>query len=371
MINNIRGITVLSAACIALLACSTVLQASVVTTNATFEATRQIPLAGPPLTDISVGRSNGGGIYTNQYTGTAGTAGLVHTVASVPINVMRDGVNFTPIGGPSSTLLAPTNLVAFIGLEGTIGPPGSASFGPGRALIYETTGTFDPRDPDTWGYAAGTLLAEFVLSPPQAVIPGVGIGTTIASAVPASKVNVSLGDVLTIGDTDFQFLFEEDSPAGLTTATTGDNWMRDLFNLFAPNPITFEGLFVEGEQDLDQQALGQQISSAPLLTASDLAILNAIAGATALTDLGGVGTGFATAFGAGGGGPTTDYYIDLGLFPAGLATLEGDFYANTAEFNAYPVIAAPIPEPATLFVWAGLGLLASIVASFQRRRISS
>jgi hypothetical protein len=345
-----------------------VAHASVVTTIATFEAENLLlPSTGPPLVAISVARSNGGGIYTNQYTGTAGSSGLLRTVVAVPVNIMRDGVSYSTVGGPSSTPGSETNLVAFIGLEGSLIAPGTASFSAGRALIYETSPFgFEPRDPSSWGFASGTPLAEFALAPPETVLPGGGGAfTTIAAPVPGSDVNLSILDGLTIGDTDFQFLFQEDSPAALTTATTGDNWMRDLFNPFAPDPISWEGLLVEGEQDLDQAASGRSISGGFTLDAADLAVLNSIAGAAGLADLLGLGTGFATGFGVGGGGPTTDYYIDLGMLPPA-AGLEGDLYANTAEFNAYPV-AASIPEPTTILVWGCLAMFASLAASRRHR----
>lgn len=339
-------------------------QASVVTTIGTFEAEQLIPSVGPPLLSISVLRSNGGGIYTNQYTGSAGASGLVRTVTAIPINIMRDGVSYTPVGGPSSTAATPTNLVAFIGLEGTITSLGTASFTAGRALVYETTPFgFEPRNPSSWGFAGGTLLAEFMLAPPETVFPGGGGAfTTIAAPVPGSDVNLSIFDGLTVGDTDFQFLFKEDS--AVTTATTGDNWMRDLFNPGGA-PIVYEGLLAEGEQDLDSLARGRSISGGFTLDAADLAVLNAIAGAAGLANLGGAGTGFATGFGVGGGGPTTDYYIDLGMFPA--AGLEGDLYANTAEFNAYPVLNVVVPEPTAVLVWSCLAAVAALIVGRRHR----
>jgi hypothetical protein len=99
---------------------------SVYTTEGTFQAENAfLPAEGPPLLGIDTLRSNSGGVFTNQYTGIAGVAGLIRTVAALPINVMVDGTTYGSVVGPSSVPGAETMLVFFAGLEGNFTGPGS------------------------------------------------------------------------------------------------------------------------------------------------------------------------------------------------------------------------------------------------------
>lgn len=327
---------------------------SVYTTEGTFQAENAfLPIAGPPLTGIDTLRSNSGGIFTNQHTGAAGVAGLIRTVAALPINVMVDGTTYGSVVGPSSVPGAETMLMFFAGLEGSFTGPGSVNFTGGRVLVYEVSTAVDTRDPSTWGIGTGTLLAEFALATPDDVFAG-PVGAGIAPAA-AGTVNRSILDTLTIGDTDFQFLFQEDSV--LTTPTSGDNWMRDLVGSLGP--FDFEGLFVEGEQDLDGFSTGTTVAGTPALDGTDLGVLNLIAGLSGLSNLGGAGTAFATGYGASSVSPSTDFFMD----PAGLqsASGEGDLFASTAETNIYPVVDV-VPEPASILAWIGIAAATGIVA---------
>jgi hypothetical protein len=133
--------------------------------------------------------------------------------------------------------------------------------------------------------------------------------------------------------------------------------MRDLVGSLGP--YTFEGLFVEGEQDLDGGSTGTTVAGTPALDMTDLDVLNLIAGLAGLGDLGGADTGFATGYGAASVSPSTAFFMD----PAGLQSGagEGDLFASTAETNIYPVVDV-VPEPASILAWIGIAAATGIVA---------
>lgn len=298
---------------------------------------RDIPEAAP-LLDIRVfsGSGAGTGIYTNQISGTAGVSGEIRTVVAGVLTQATDGITYGGLRGPTGG-----PLVALMALSGTLTGPNAVTFTEGALAIVEAAGTsFDARNPSSWS-AAGPALGIYNLAL-TSVVSG-PLGTAIAP-VSAALMNISRGDALTLGDTDFNLLFT-DALQGNFLSNYGTN----------NPPAMFPGIFLEGEQDLVNDTLGADINTATpgtaVLDASDLSALNFIATALGLSDLGGTLTGFATGLGA-SSVMSTDYYTD----PEGLLTGSGsgDFFARATEANFRPVVEGVIPEPTNILVWGGL-----------------
>lgn len=307
--------------------------------------------ASSPLPEIRFFTAGGAssGVFTNQVNGVAGRSGDIRTVFAARALTATDGKTFSSVRGPTGG-----NLILFAGLEGTLIAPGSVNFTDGKLFVVETTGGFNGRNPSTFGFP-GTILATLELATAPVIATG-PTGLFIAPVFPPTQ-NISAFDGVTIGDTDFSFLFADDG--------TG-TFFSDISNPFSNASPTI-GLHVEGEQDL-QNGSGISVvpgNSAFDLDSTDLDVLNAIAAAAGLSDLDGLfpGSAFATALGGSSVSPTNEFFMD----PAGLAsgTGEGDLFARTNESNFIPVIEG-VPEPATFMVWVGLSSFAALTVTRRR-----
>lgn len=312
------------------------------TTNVFMNATdRDIP-APSPLATIREFSASGvsSGIYTNQLNGTAGVFGDIRTVVGGLLTQATNGISYGGVRGPNGGPLA-----AFVALSGSLTAPNTAEFTDGAFFAVElSTSTFDPRDPSSW---AGVLLESFPLAI-AGVVPG-PLGNDIV-AVGQNLMNISRGDALSTGNTDYNLLFNDDGETGFLFdyATTSGQ------------PSMFEGVFLEGEQDLVLDTFGADINllapGTSVLDAADIATLNSIATLAGLSDLGVGGQGFATGIGA-DSSMGTDYFTD----PAGLRLGQGsgDFFARSTEANFRPVVQA-VPEPSSIaiFTIGALGLAA-------------
>lgn len=294
-----------------------------VTELADFEM--QDPDDGPPLTGIRRVDASGGHVFTNQFDSPNGPFGLgaeIRTVIATQLSTALDGEAFQPLED-SRAGFEGNDLIMLGAIRGSItaaaAGAATATFTSGRAYIVSIAqGTFDPRNPDTWNFAAGTFV-EFGLKPPEPVVPGAGGGL----AFPADVINQSSVNTTSSNQAQGRFLVREDSTAAQNAIPgSGDDWMTVTTNTTG-FPVIDEGLFIQSGQTTEFDDFEEL--SGPALGASDLLVLNAIF-ADMSTKAGLGALSFATAFGAGadsnwnpqfsppaGDGPTGDFRGELQL----------------------------------------------------------
>lgn len=348
-----------------------------------------------------------GAAFTNQVSGTSGFSpgSEIRTVSAIVIGRAGDGAqeNIALPDGTSDGNLNGPSLVAVSGLRGIVksgAPDAVADFFEGRAFVYAAPSGFDANDPSTWGFSSASLIASYVLADRQAALSGFirGEGSFFGETL-ISASNMNLSAVNNDADpdvTDGTFLFIEDSAGAdiTTTATGGDNFIRDVENVtdpnvnpFAPGPglaIQDEGLLARIKQELELASISLldlqldnaddgELNGSAGFDASELSELEAIAEASFAIDAADPGSPFSTDADLTGSG---DYFAtsiggedDIFAFNPNFSTSDaddgnGDFKARLSQ-TSFDIGHTVVPEPTSLALF-GIGL--SLMAVYGRRR---
>jgi hypothetical protein len=381
-------------AAIALVACALACasheaRAVYITSNGSIEAEDGFGASagsGPPLTDIWRVGNVGGKAYTNfaipNAMGTFGVGAEIRTVSAEIVQTAQDGTTFTPVGIGDFTIVAFSAQRAIV--RGFAGSSPVLDVVEGRLFLAMdlSVAGIDVDDPSTWlSSFTGGVFAEYVLGPREAIVSGstFGIAPASASGLPLapSLVNAQTPDAVDAPKAQLNLVFLEDSTAaqnagvvvdsGLETYDTGDNWLHDVDS--AGLLVLDEGFFVQVATTIQSQTLAQISADDPTgFSDVDVSVLNLIADASGpgFTDLDGVAPGeqaFASLY-ASGLGQTTVYSPGGGIG----AGFNGDA-VSTFSSDAFPVIQAVLPEPAsiTLLAFGSLGFIAS-ARGWRRRR---
>jgi hypothetical protein len=329
------------------------------------------PAPVDPLTNIRRLDTSGGNVFTNQTSGLPFATGSgVRSLTASLLGTALDGEAFTPLVDNRAGTIG-NDLIAISAVLGSITTGGAiaeASFTDGRTYIVSVApGTFDPRNPSTWGWALGTFV-ELALADPENVVPGAGEPISFS----ASVMNTSSANTTASSQADGRFLFAEDSSAAQNLDPKGgDNWFTATTNTFGIT-TAFEGFVAQTSQTIefaDINAVGVATAGGPLLSgaaldAVDLAVMNAIFN-DMLVESGLLADyGFATGF---GGVLSTDFNPRWPL-PVGDGPT-GDFRGELQTRNAFGI--SNVPEPSSMVIF-GLGLgIAGAYGRFGRRRKSS
>lgn len=302
------------------------------------------------------GTALGGYSYANQYTGAVGLPVGGERVRTVTADVIT-GYTQNPGGMLPifNNLGGNDKIVAIFAGDGTIsvgmGGLQTATFTSGRLWFFESpvsgpgNAFFDPINPSTWGFG-GAPLAVFDLIAPMDIAPGNALAN--GNAFSASQVNNISLNSLAPQQAQGRFLFRD----------VNDPYILVTDPLLVPGVVAIqEGLWGTIEESLDQ--------TPDPLSAGNLAILNQIAAAAGLGNLGGAGTAFATGLGSG---------LNTDFGPTGLpnAGATGDFQFNLGSSFVPGLIGRPeieIPEPASMIVWGvGMGIAGLMGARYRRKK---
>ncbi len=332
--------------CAAAILSATSASAGYITSNGTVDIAAFPTLnnsgANPPLTEVLHMSLVDGQLFTNQVGGVPFTVGsTIRTVGIARLGTAFDGTsafaNSSLLRGFNGNPLTSGNLTyAVFAVEGTIessfpGAP-TAKFTAGSVMFTTAPGTFfsgssiEVTDPLDWNL--GSVFATYDLAPVGSILPGSLFGLSPAGnfgPIAASSVNRSQA-VVSQTQGDGAFVFQERTP--------GDT--------FISNVETSSGAFT----DVDFLAVStSQLVQADVvpLNAAQILALNAI----------GAAAGFGGAFDEGGYTPSA----------GGLGT--GDFNAG---LQGGIFVATPVPEPASLAVFAIASAFGAVGARRRRNR---
>ncbi len=325
--------------------------------------------SGGNLTDIN--QFTGGASSGNQFINntTSNTFGAPGTTVSVGANLLSD---FNARTGATTAFTYNGNpVVAVFAVQGSIngatGVPVPFTFTAtkGTVGLFSITSGFNQFNPLTWGATSAdgktllTPIATWDLVPPQSIsdpgaAPPGGGGPGLFDKV---KVNEQAINTVNSQATQGFFLFKEGQ---------NPNYWNVTNNLPLVPPgfvITGEGLIVRAD---DAYRVGDSVNT-DFIDKSDVAstagfnALNTIA-----TSLGGIVGGFATDFGGLGnsGGPASDYNPSSG---AANALNTNDTIFSLGSTSSPVVFSTPIPEPASLLLWAGVSMVSGLVYRRNRR----
>jgi hypothetical protein len=340
---------------------------------------------GPPLAGIDTMTSNGK-TFTNTYVNpgdpfVAGTR-FVRSIVATQVTTLKNTTTYNGI-----ELQGGNEIVVIAAVDGVLVAPGVALFTSGRmGLVSVTPGSFNSNDPTSWGLSvtgdgmggslvdtvAGSFFTEYQLLGQDYSTWNNGDYVLFSTTqMNTSSVDLWAGQEQIEG----RFNFGEDSPLG---ADPGDGFVTTTpIDVMpgVPGPVnipdlpTIEGLLGTTEDVIEQLLLAaitaptnpDPLGGAPLPNwgLGSENILNAIGmwGFGTIVTTGGIDDGFADW----GAGTVADF---IPAFSGGINT-SGDFRA-TNDTNSRPTL-QPIPEPATVAIWA-VGLMGAVGFNRLRRR---
>lgn len=331
------------------------------------------PAPVDPLLDIRRVDASGGSVFTNQTSGAPfSLGGEVRTLAASLLGTAIDSEAFTPLKDNRAATLG-NDLVQVLAGFATITTGGAiaeATFTAGRVYIISVApGSFDPRNPSTWGWALGAgVLAEFdLVTPPLSVSPGAGESLAFDSSV----MNTSSANTTSSNQGEGRFLVQEDSTAAQNAiAKGGDDWITVTSNT-SGKIQEYEGFVLQTFQTIefaDINAVGVATAGGPVLSGSsldavDLGIMNLIYNDMRVKE--GLVADYGWATGFGGAAPTD--WNPRWPGPAGDGPT-GDFRAQLQTRMAFG--ASAVPEPGSLVVFGTVFGVASLFGIRRRRKAS-
>lgn len=344
---------------------------------------------GHPDVQVIMFQGNNSRAFTNTYGVDSLGRSLIRTVAVTTLQLydQKGGGNVTPIHYEGNDLItAVTVLEGYVESVDTVNETQTALFTFGRVGLFTVAkqADFKPLDPSTWGIVKSSAsgdpesineaIATYVLKPPEDIRDGLVSGFPLLTDINgnpfvADVVNRSSISTAQNGKADGNLLYKEESGIDFITVTDP---------VVPPGLANAEGFFVQYRQSINSAETGK-------VSQDDLDFLNFIASNFGgRSDLGGAGTGFASALETGNG---TNYFnlptyagtaknadqsnVFFGDFVAAYDTVpsnKGELRGVRPGVETTGVI--PVPEPSTGAL-ASIGLMLTGFAAWRRRRVAA
>ncbi len=360
-------------------------QAGFYTEQATVDVHTSSPTTLPPITTVIQAVNGSGRTFTNTY-GSAvidgSTSALVRSVGVLVINDV-DLKNSAVDSGVLGPGVGTQRLVVAFALDGhtivTASGAPTVEFTSGGAGIWQAPNVFIKDDATQWFNNFTQPVYQTQIAPQTNVF--VGNGDTLGGLSPgslafaAADTNLSAQNLATSNLLQGTLLFNETSDPGTNSLAyalmggTQTGFLNTTTNFQSANGIT--GATIDSLLAISNQTVGSQSDANALLNGNTSgggtatakqAVVNELAkffGLSLLTN--GAFEGYFATFGSGG---AMDYLPASGP----VFGTNGDF-SSTASVELYPGLAAvPVPEPASIALWALGSVMTGLFARSHARQ---